>query len=96
MEAFGPVERASAAMGENFLTYINKSLEVLGKDIREMGPHIQTFINGIPNDAFKEFVMNLSQTALNLNKEYCGGVELDYRKSGVRYHVLILPIMFFL
>ena len=82
MEAFGPVERAAAGMGENFLTYIKKSLKVLGDDIREMAPHIDTFIQGIPNEAFKEFVLNLLRTALKQNQEHCR-VDLDYCKSGV-------------
>ena len=86
MVAFGPVLWAAGGMGDNFLTYTKKSLEVLGDDIREMEPHIKTFIQGIPNEAFKEFVLNLLRTALKQNQEHCGGVDLDYRKSGVWYH----------
>ena len=89
MKAFGPVERASEGMGENFITYFEKTLEMLGKDIGEMVPHFKTFFDGIPDAAIKQLILDLSRTSLRQYQDRCGQVHLKYSKSLPIYYVIM-------
>lgn len=76
--SFTGMRAAGKAMGGNWITYFQKSIEQIETDVKEYVPHFKEFYDAIPAPAFKKLLLDVLGKMIEQHKDHCGKVDLEY------------------
>jgi len=77
-KSFKGVSKATEGLAKNFLTYFEKTVEQVVRDMGEHMPHFVAFYDAIPAPAFKKLILSSLRTVLKQSQDHCGTIDLEY------------------
>ena len=78
VSSFTGMRAAGKAMGANWITYFQRSIEQIERDVKEHIPHFKAFYRAIPAFAIKKLHLDVLDKMIEQLKDHCGKVELEY------------------